>query len=387
MYERNGGNWSFFLFLMSEIRIMKATYTGLIIFLAGFLFHSCSTDFDVIGEYQETTIVYGLMDQSEEYHYIRVNKSFLGSGNANDYALIRDSSEYDSVEGYVEEWLNNSATGRVWTIRDTVLSDREDGAFYGPEYTTYYFVEDNLNPSAEYRLFLDIEEGKQEVTASTLLINDFIFNFPPNTSPTATVSFATFDPSTQTFGYNVDYTVKWITGKNGKRYDLSFRFHWTDYTATDTIHRYVDWFAGSEVVTDNEAENGGLEIVKAVSGEAFFNNIANQVEADPNVLKRVVKGVDIMVGAASLDLYTYMIVNAPSTGLIQERPQYTNISIADDGQVRSGVGIFTSKYNKAIRNKKLQLNTLRALCNGEITGHLGFCSDTIIYSAESFYCN
>lgn len=357
---------------------MKPTYTFLVLFIAGFLFHSCSTDFDVIGAYEETTIVYGLMDQSEEYHYIRVNKSFLGDGNANDYALIRDSSEYDSVEGYVEEWIGNTATGRVWTIRDTVLSDREDGAFYGPEYTTYYFKEDNLDPDAEYRLFLDINEGAKEVTATTGLIGDFVFNFIPNTSSVATVGFATYNSTDMTTAYN-DYNVKWITSPNGKRYDLSFRFHWTDYTATDTIRRYIDWFVGSEIVTDEDASAGGIQIEKLANGEAFLNNIANNVDADPNVLKRVVKGVDIMVGAASVDLYTYMIVNAPSTGLIQERPQYTNIN--------NGIGLFSSRYNKAITNKKLSLSTLKVLCEGSITGHLGFCSDTIIYSSESFYCN
>lgn len=355
---------------------MKKILNLLALIASVYFIQSCSSDFDVIGEYEETTIVYGLMDQSEDVHYIKINKSFLGPGDANAYALVRDSSEYANVNAKVEEWINGVKV-REWALRDTTITNREDGLFYNPEQTVYYFVEPNLDAQAEYRLAIDINEGEKFVDASTTLINSFSFNYAPNTNPTSTIGFAQINSTTQVITYNA-YPIKWVTGKKGKRYDLSIRFWFDECTISDTTRKYVDWFVGSHLVSDNQVLTGGAQIDAVAEGESFYNQIANRVQSDPAVLRRIVKGVDIMVAAASDDLYTYMIVNAPSNGIIQERPQFTNVN--------NGVGIFTSRYNQSILNKKLSKSAIDVLCNGNVTGHLNFCSDTLIYSAETFYC-
>lgn len=355
---------------------MKKIYYLLSLIAGTYFLQSCSSDFDVIGEYEETTIVYGLLDQSEDVHYIKINKSFLGPGDANAYALVRDSSEYKNLEAKIEEW-NNGVKTREWVLRDTTVNQREDGLFYHPEQTVYYFVEPNLNEQAEYRIAIDINEGQKFVDASTNLINSFAFNFAPNTNPTSTVGFAQLNSTTQVVTYNA-YPVKWVTGKKGKRYDLSIRFWYDECTISDTTHKFVDWFVGSHLVLDNEVLSGGVQIDAVAEGESFYNQIASRVQNNPAVLRRIVKGLDIMVAAASDDLYTYMIVNAPSNGIIQEKPQFTNVN--------NGIGIFSSRYNQSILNKKLSKSAIDVLCNGDLTGHLNFCSDTLIYSAETFYC-
>ena len=45
------------------------------------LFSSCETDFNVNADWEEVMVVYGLLDQSQDKQYIRVNKAFLGDGN------------------------------------------------------------------------------------------------------------------------------------------------------------------------------------------------------------------------------------------------------------------------------------------------------------------
>ncbi len=330
---------------------------------------SCSTDFDVAGEYAETAIVYGLLDQSESIHFIKVNKSFLGQGNAMEYAQIRDSSEYEKVEGVIEEWIDG-VQGRTWTLRDTNMTDREDGAFYGPEYTAYYFVEPSLNASAEYRLILDINEGEKEVTSSTDLIGNISFH--AQTSNSNVIGFYN--------GTNFsDFPVRFYNSLNGKRFDVSMRLNWLEITGTDTVSKYVDWFIGSEEVVDNVLTSpGAVELLETASGVSFFQFVANKIQPDASLSKRIFKGVNIIVTSASQDLFTYMIVNSPSSGLVQERPQFTNIN--------NGIGIFSAKFNKTLYRKPLNKNTLQYLCEGPVTGHLGFCSDTIIYASESFYC-
>jgi len=332
-------------------------------------FYSCSTDFDVVGEYEETTVVYGLLDQSEDLHFIKVNKSFLGPGDATNYALVRDSSEYENVDGKIEEWINGIKT-REWTLRDTVMTDREDGVFYGPEYTAYYFKEPNLDPSAEYKLDLDINEGQKEVSSSTKLIGNI--NFSIQTTNANVIGF--YNGTSYT-----DFPVKFFNSVNGKRFDVTLRINWLDVTATDTTARYLDWFIGTDEVVDAYLNSpGAITLEETANGVGFFQFVANKVQADPNLTKRVFKGVNVIVSAASQDLYTYMIVNSPTSGLVQERPQFSNVT--------NGIGIFSAKYNRTLARKPLNKNSLQFLCTGAVTGHLGFCSDTIIYSSESFYC-
>ena len=66
------------------------------------LFAACSTDFNINADWQEITVVYGLLNQKETTHYIKINKAFLGEGNALTMAQIEDSSSY----------FNNSGLGR-----------------------------------------------------------------------------------------------------------------------------------------------------------------------------------------------------------------------------------------------------------------------------------
>ena len=69
----------------------KLSYV-LLLFTA--LFSACSTDLDVVGKYKETMVIYGLVDQNQAKQYIKINKAFLGEGNAISYAAIKDSAQY-----------------------------------------------------------------------------------------------------------------------------------------------------------------------------------------------------------------------------------------------------------------------------------------------------
>ena len=51
----------------------------------------------------------------------------------------------------------------------------------------------------------------------------------------------------------------------------------------------------------------------------------------------------------SQDLKTYILVNKPSTSIVQERPQFTNIE--------NGIGLFSSRYSLLIENVGLSPTT------------------------------
>ena len=63
--------------------------------LSSILFSSCETDFNVNADWQEVTVVYGLLDQNEDKQYIRINKAFLGNADAFIMASVADSINYN----------------------------------------------------------------------------------------------------------------------------------------------------------------------------------------------------------------------------------------------------------------------------------------------------
>ena len=62
--------------------------------LFSILFLSCETEVDVNASWEDVTVVFGLLDQSQNEQYIRVNKAFLGSESAMNMASVADSINY-----------------------------------------------------------------------------------------------------------------------------------------------------------------------------------------------------------------------------------------------------------------------------------------------------
>jgi hypothetical protein len=72
-----------------------------------------------------------------------------------------------------------------------------------------------------------------------------------------------------------------------------------------------------------------------LQGTKFFNFLRNNLEDDVNVIREFVD-LDWIMTVGTEDLDTYIKVNEPLTGIVQQRPQFTNIN--------NGLGIFSSRY-------------------------------------------
>lgn len=343
----------------------------LLVFSGVAFLNSCTTDFDIIGPYEDHTVVFCLLDQNETTHFVKINKAFLGDGNAYEYASIQDSSEYANLSGTVEAW-NNGSLVATYPLQDTLIQDRDSGIFYYPEQKLYYFSA-TLNQTYEYRLNLNVNDGSKEVTASSELVHSFPIN-SLTSNPFYPFSFA-YANSSVTDVYP-PYHVRFTPGVNGKRYDTWLHFWYDEYTASGTERKELIWKIDTYVATTDFGTDPERDIV--FDGDAFYRYLATKISPDANVIKRVARQIDIEIVAASDDLYTYMKVNEPSTGLVQERPSFTNLSNA--------IGIFSSRYTKLIRGKVLNKDSMNELCLGQFTSGLQFCSDSLAWGAEAFYC-
>lgn len=292
-----------------------------------FTFTSCETEVDIDAEWKEITIVYGLLNQLDTAHYLRINKAFLG-GNALQIAKIEDSSSYkNALEVTLEGWSLNE---KVLTIPfDTAsVHNKDSGIFYNP-YMMVYKGLGELNPDLQYRLFVKNTVSGHEVTSKTNLIKNFVIK-----KPVAGGRLTLFR------GFNTAYG--WTNGVNARRYEPRLRFHfWEIPTGTqDTIPRYIDWMLSS-VKSNNLLGEGEIEI--SFSNDGFYEFVRNNVSENFEG-KRLCGEVDFIVSAGGDEYSTYMDVNGPSYSLVQDRPEYTN--------VENGLGLLSSRYN-ILRTKRL----------------------------------
>jgi hypothetical protein len=347
---------------------------------------SCSTEVDLTAEWQEKTIVYGVLNQNETTHYIKINKSFLGDGNAFEMAAVRDSSEYDPerVNAVVEEYENN-VFQRSWVLRDTLVTDKEEGLFYGPEQTVYYFTANlNTNPNVEYRLNVSIDNNDPErsVSAITSLVGDLTISTPaannPPPQPSISVAMASGGGN-----YN-NVVFKWLVPENGIRFEPEITFKYLEEKSDgSTVLRELPYTMGTLVYNTLSTD---LQMSASVDGEVYYQFIKNSILNssslnDPSVVSRKYRGLDFKITVAGEELNTYLEVNEPVTGLIQERPSYSN--------VENGLGIYSSRYSKVVEDKYMNKNSMIELFTGPYTGSLNFCTDSLLWSGiqnEPYYC-
>lgn len=323
------------------------------------LLSACSTDLAVIGDYKETMVVYGLLDQSQSKQYIKINKAFLGEGNSFGYAQVKDSTQYVNSLSVVLKSIKNGVELNSFNLSPDNSIAKVPGTFYGPDQTNaiYSFTSTGgnaLNSDNTYKLIIKSNETGTEVSSQTNLITDF-GNF---TSPNPNTPFFNCVLSNNN---NFQYQVRWQSGKNAKIYQMIIRLNYTDSTASGNVSQKLDWVFPEQ---KTQGLNGGESMKNDFIGQGFLQFVGNQLDNYSGLLGRIPGNVDIIVVAGGDDLNTFIEVNKPSTSVVQEKPEFTNIT--------NGLGVLSSRYSKSSFSKPLAVITRDSLACGQYTGDLKF---------------
>ncbi len=337
---------------MQKIKILLTA----LIFLP--LLFSCNKELNVNADWKEITVVYGLLNQDDSLHDIKITKAFLGPGNALDFARIPDSSNFSSPQDVkMEEW-NGTTLIKTFSFDTATITNKEagDSIFYYPDQLVYRTT-GALNENYTYKLIIKNPKTGSEITSQTTLIHTFDISKPQP------------PPAKAVFQSGKLTTTQWYSAENGRRYQLVIRFHYLEFPKNDTssaskVNKYLDW-----VVFTNEVSTtltGGVQMEYNISGDAFFVVLGGKIPVDPT-LARTARDVEYIFSVASDDLNTYMDVTEPSNSVVQERPSFTNID--------NGIGLFASRYdNRKSSPRILQLSnvTLAELKVNPYTKDLGF---------------
>lgn len=322
------------------------------LFSASLLF-GCSTDFDINAEWKDITVVYCLLNQNDSVHYVKVNKAFLGEGNALTMAADADSCTYgNNLEVSMEERIDGVLT-HTWYLDTTTIYNKEAGVFYYPQQVVYKLKAylDTLDQNAKYKLIVKNKKTGKLVYSETPLVQTFNIVKP---AVGQTAVFHSTNP----------YPVKWYSGVNGRLYQVVIRFNYWEKNInypSDSSLLHINWSLGSFNAVGLE---GNEEMSTNYSGDAFFRYLEAQIPQNNDIVRRVaVPNVTFIFTVAADDFYTYMEVNKPASGIVQEKPEFTNIS--------NGIGIFSSRYEI---NVPLPMHpvSLDSLYHGSHTKYLNF---------------
>jgi hypothetical protein len=319
--------------------------------LSSILFSSCETDFTVNADWKEVTVVYGLLDQSQDKQYIRINKAFLGNEDAYVMASVADSINYnpDNLEVKIEKLSASGTVLDTKIITDTIHVKKEDGIFATDENIIYVFDTDNfLNEEKEYKLTITNLVSGDTINSETKLIHNLTF------ITTFNHSFGFISNASGDSSYYSSKTISWNHSKNAAIYQMTLIVNYSEES--------------NGIVTSKQVkkvypliDDDGANLSQKITGEELFSLLANNVLPSSTVTREVVN-LDLLFSVGTADLNTYIRLNEPPTGIVQERDLYTNI----DG----GIGLFSARNSTLKDNIEITDDTKRAIADS--LQHLNF---------------
>jgi hypothetical protein len=342
---------------------MKKTKLLALIALLSLLLISCNDEFSLNAPYKDVTVVYGLLNPNDSIQYIKVYKGFQTEGNSIIAAADWTNLYYfDKINVTLEEFVNGESTNRIITLDTTTSVARDPGVFANPK-QLLYCTREKLNKNASYSIKIVNKETGREVNGTTDLIDSINITSPfipinNGLNLIGNKSNIIFTHNPKAFGYEIYeyfyyFEVSKITG---------------EITKYGTVKRDI---TNQNFLTQKNVANG--EINKEYKPSAIYDIIALQVKPDPTVdrYKLGTSCISIQVWGASKSLFNYLIVNKPSSSIVQEHLEYTNMVCPTDDEFKTTYGILGSRYN-AVKYYNISAQSEDSLVIGSKTSQLGF---------------
>ena len=355
------------------------------------LFNSCKNDLHILAPYKESVSVYGILNPQDTIQMIRINKIFLGEGNAYTMAQVNDSVNYKpgvltvtlerEVNGVKVQTTKGSTKTQI-VLRDTViqLASTTNAIFNSNQ--RLYITSDRLYNSGTYKLNIKNNNTGNVFTAQTVMVDTIRQGlYQPFASPFFPVPYS----PTNIQSYFIDYstsitkshTLRFLSVKDAKEYTCTMRFYYADSLVSNPFLQphYVDYTIPS-VKSTGLAGNEAITIT--FFPDAFLATVEggiNKIGTPSNFAGRHATHIDFIVTSGAQEFVDFLEVSAPSTSVSQDKPAYTNIN--------GGFGIFSSKsvrvFPKAIWNSFLDyMSQNKPMCS------LGFFNSA---SNLGFTCN
>jgi len=316
---------------------------------------SCSTDFDTTADYKEVMVVYGLLNQYDSVQYIKVNKAFLGEGNALIMAEQSDSINYADILDVTLDKIDNGTVTATYPLQFDTTVPRDPGVFHNPYQVLYKLSGHPLSVNSQYKVNIRNTVSGTVAYSQTAILGNSLLDEPD--------SIDKFNFTSALYP-----SVQLVPAARGKIYNMTLRFHYTETENGSgiTTAKYFDWKFNDQVVEPSTV----TQIRYVVPGPDFYYMVGQNIPIDTHVTRGVgipsqANGwpLQVFITAGSEDLYRYMQLTAPSSSVVQERPQFSNI--------QNGIGLFTGRLDYAAF-RDMTVSSKLALDTSQYTKDLNF---------------
>lgn len=322
---------------------MKTCCYYLTLLFVVFTNYGCSNDIDVLADYEESAVVYGLLDPSQSVQFIKINKVFTNpNASATDIAKISDSLYFDSLTPQLLE----IETGRTIKLYRANVLLKDSGVFAtSPNYLyatkEKVYTRNPLNSSQilHYRLELTLPSTKKSITAVT--------NLPDSILVTSPLTVRSQIAPSIDFVPDKTFKIIYLSPTNSKLADAFFIFNYLEVNKLDTnikVKKTVRWRLINNYRTIDDL--GGEQVTTTIASNAFYDLIKSSITPNPDVFRRILPcRMELTVG--NLELDNYIQASEPSIGIVQKQTEYSNVN--------NGIGIFASR--RVTSYNSLQLGT------------------------------
>ena len=320
----------------------------------------CSNDVDVIAPYKEIPLVYCILDQDDSIHYVRLQRSFIGEGNAWNMAEESDSIYYKNAEVVLERWSEREYSDKVELNKYSGII-KDTGAFANQPHILYS-TNSTLNTWSEYKLNIFIPEIDMKLSSSTFLVGKLRLTKPGYNQPS--LSFADIDKT---------WEIEWQSAVNARIYFLQIRFNYLEVVGRDTTSKEALWTI-AHYTSENTKGDETMETL--IVKKQFYQFLSSKITPAEDGIKRIVrkKALDIIFTIGGEELYTYLQVHDSEHNPMTQKPVYTNIV--------NGIGIFSARTTHETKGKALTYISIDSVAFGQYTHQLGFVDST-----DDYYSN
>lgn len=318
---------------------------------SGMIFSSCDNEIELNAPYKEIGVIYGLINPSDSIHYVRIQKAYLGPGNALTMAQVADSIYYPDILDVQMVRIKDGSVMSSFPLTRFIGSDKEGGVFASSPNVLYKSNGEVISRDSEYKIMVTNTQTGNIFSAQTPIV-DSLRIIRPAIASTNQIQWASQAP----------YRVEYVTAKNGKVYNLTIRFKYGEevFGSGVVTPKHIDWIFPNRLVSNpDQIQN----LIEEINGEDFYKFVADQIDVDPAVV-RYAGSMDFIFTAGAEFLANYIAINQATTSVLTSIPEYSN--------VEGGTGIFSSRFIQVSPNKSMDAASLVLLKTGPYTADLNF---------------
>lgn len=346
----------------------KVFFPALLVF-AILLTTGCSEKFKVAAPYKNITVIYGMLDQADAAHYIRVQKAFLDENkSAVTMAQTADSNFYNNIDVHIRrigfDGTRYDSIHLSLVDLDTAGFPKATGVFFNTPNYAYKFT-NLLDGRYLYRIYVHNPATNETDSADAPVIEDknpdiFWVDVLDTANNALGLDFAKTGPNDKVeirgeyrIPPSYNFSFQGLSNPTAVA-QLFIGFNWLDSNIIShqkTPLQHYDYDLGYVYYA------GSLQAYFGIPDTKFYSAVATALGTAPANMMRIIDRCDITMYLSTLDYYQYYQSSlTQGTGLTgsEIEPVYTNVKGAN------ALGLYTSKGSRTGKITIL-LNTIDSL--------------------------